>query len=90
MYYIHSATHVYENSKDNTVVAFFDADTSYDLHFVLGLNVQLVVKPQEMSESYIDFLSEQDYEDELTFHRDLVATNEHWTKTAENTEEVVK
>jgi len=90
MYYINSATHVFENTKNNDVVAFFDADTSYDLHFVLGLNVQLAIKPQEMSESYIDFLSTQDYEDELGIFEDLVRNTEHWTKTAENTEEVVK
>jgi hypothetical protein len=89
MYYINSATHVYENKKNNEVVAFFDADTSYDLHFILGLNVVLVIKPEEMSESYIDFLSTQDYEDELETMNDLVTSTDSWEKTSENIEEVI-
>jgi hypothetical protein len=90
MYYINSATHVYENKRNNEVVAFFDADTSYDLHFILGLNVKLVIKPEEMSESYIDFLSTQDYEDELITFNDLAASTDTWVKTNGNIEEVIK
>ena len=89
MYYMKSGTHVYENTRTNEMVAFFDADTSYDLHFVLGLNVMLVVKPEEMSESYIDFLSTQDYEDELRTFEDLVASTDSWEKTEENTSKEV-